>query len=94
MNKHAASGHFLAADLEKRLARVAERVGRTPSELIEAALTYFLGQVETDEEIKADLDERLIDHQQTGEHLTHEEVVEWLDRLANGEDIPPPKAHA
>ena len=30
---------------------------------------------------------------QTGLHLTHEEVEDWLKRLEAGENVEPPKCH-
>lgn len=93
MNKHVAHGHVLAADLETRLARVAERTGKSSTRLLETALAYFLDQVETEDEIRADLDESFRDYEETGLHLTNDEVMEWLKRVAAGEDVPPPKAH-
>lgn len=94
MNKHVVHGHVLSEDLEKRLQRVAARSKSSTTELLEAALNYFLDQVETDEEIEADMEDRLREMKETGLHLTNDEVMEWLDRVANGEDDPPlPKAH-
>jgi len=93
MNKHVANGHVLSPDLEKRLGRVAERTGKSSTRLLEAALAYFLDQVETDEEVRLELDERLQHMKETGLHVTNDEVMAWLKRLADGEDVPPPKAH-
>lgn len=94
MNKHVVHGHVLSEDLEKRLQRVAARSKSSATELLEAALNYFLDQVETDEEIEADMEDRLREMKETGLHLTNDEVMEWLERVANGEDdLPLPKAH-
>lgn len=93
MNKHVASGHVLAPDLEKRLARVAERTRRSPADLLEVALHRFLGEIETEDELHAELEDRFREMEETGLHLTNDEVMEWLDRVAKGEDPPLPKAH-
>lgn len=93
MNKHVAPRHVLSPELELRLQRVAERLNRSPTRLLEAALGYFLDQVETDEEINTYIEERLREMKETGLHVTNEEVMEWLERVANGEDVPPPEAH-
>lgn len=93
MNKHVVRGYVLADDVERRLARASERTGKSPERLIEASLSYFLDQIETDDEIRADTQESLRDYDETGLHLTNEEVMEWLERRANGEDLPLPKPH-
>jgi len=93
MNKHVVHGHVLSEDLERRLQRVAARTGKAPTRLVEAALAYFLDQIETDEEVVTELDERVRHYKETGLHVTNDEVKEWLSRRAKGEDIPPPKAH-
>lgn len=93
MNKHVAHGHVLSDDLEKRLQRVAARSKSSATELLEAALNYFLDQVETDEERHADLEESAREYEATGLHVTNEEMMEWLKRVADGEDVPPPKSH-
>ena len=93
MNKHVVHGYVLEEDLEKRLQRVAARSKSSATELLEAALNYFLDQVETDEEIAADLEESARDYETTGLHVTNDEVLEWLERRANGEDVPMPEPH-
>ena len=93
MNKHVVHGHVLSPDLEKRLARVAERMGKSSTRLLEAALAYFLDQVETEQEINADSEESLRDYEETGLHVTNEEVMDWLERVAKGDDVPPPEPH-
>lgn len=93
MNKHVVQGHVLAEDVERRLARAARRTGKSPERLIEASLSYFLDQIETDEEARADAEESYRDYLETGLHLTNEEVMEWLERRAKGKDVPMPEPH-
>ena len=93
MNKHVVHGHVLSESLERRLQRVAERSKKSPTRLIEAALASFLDQIETDDEVATELDERARHWKETGLHVTNDEVKEWLTRRAKGEDVPPPKAH-
>jgi len=81
----------LESDVEKRLARVAARMKTDPAELVNMAVDYFLDQVETPEEELITLEEDRLDYERTGLHLTNEEVIEWLERRANGEDVPMPK---
>ncbi len=93
MNKHVVHGYVLSESLDRRLQRVAERTQKSPTRLLEAALNYFLDQIETDEEVQVELDERSRHMSETGLHVTNDEMKAWLERVANGEDIPPPKAH-
>lgn len=93
MNKHVVHGYVLEEELERRLARVAERMEMSTAELVDMAVDFFLERAETPEEELAMLDERSREMDETGLHLTHEEVSEWLRRIAKGERVPPPKAH-
>ena len=93
MNKHVAHGHVLSPDLDKRLQRVAERMKLSPSEVLDIAVDYFLSYAETEAEWNAEVDDRAREMEETGLHVRHEEVAEWLKRLAAGEDVPPPKPH-
>lgn len=93
MNKHVAHGHILDADVERRLERVAARMKTPPAELVSMAVDYFLDQVETPEEEAITLEEDRLEYERTGLHLTNDEVLEWLERRANGEDVPMPKPH-
>lgn len=93
MNKHVVHGYVLSEDLERRLERVADRRKKTPAELVETAVHMLLEQVETDDEWLAELNDRSREHRETGLHLTHDEVSEWLRKVAKGERPPRPKAH-
>jgi len=93
MNEHVTAKHVLPPDLEVRLSTVAERLQRTPDEIIELAVSHYLSQVETPDEFSVELDRRREEFDRTGLHVTHEEATEWLRRLARGEDVPRPKAH-
>lgn len=63
------------------------------SELVETAVEFFFEHAESEDEWLTELDDRSREMTETGLHLTHEEVSDWLRRLAKGEDVPPPKAH-
>lgn len=93
MNKHVVHGHVSSESIERRLQRVAKRTEKSPARLIEAALGYFLDQIETDAEQQTELEARFQHWKKTGLHVTNDEVKEWLARRAAGEDVPPPKAH-
>jgi predicted transcriptional regulator len=93
MNKHVAHGHVLEEELERRLGRVSERMNLSTTELVNMAVDFFLERAETPEEELAMLDDRSREMDETGLHITNDEMREWLERVANGEDAPPPKAH-
>jgi len=93
MNKHVVQGYVLAEDLEKRLQRVAARKQKTSTALVDTAVRMLLEQLETDDEWLAELNDRSQEYKETGLHLSHEEVSDWLRRVAKGERPPRPKAH-
>lgn len=93
MNKHVVQGYVVAGDTQSRVERVATRMKVSTTELVNMAVDYFLDQVETPEEELAGLEDTVRDYERTGLHVTNEEVMEWLERRANGEDIPMPKPH-
>jgi len=93
MNKHVAKQYVVAPGLEARLERVAERLQRSTDQVLESALVDYLDRIETREQLYEELDRRHERYQQTGLHLTNEEVRQWLLQRARGERVPRPKAH-
>jgi len=93
MNKHVVHGYVLDADTQSRVERVAGRMKLSTTELVNMAVDYFLGQVETPEEEAAGLEDTVREYERTGLHVTNDEILEWLERRANGEDVPMPEAH-
>jgi len=93
MNKHVVHGHVVEPDLERRLDRVAERMSLSTTELVNMAVDFFLERAETPEEELASLEEERAEYEKNPVHLTNDEMKEWLERLANGEDAPMPKPH-
>lgn len=47
----------------------------------------------TDEEFRAKAQESRLHYKETGLHLTHDEVKEWMRQRALGNRIPMPKLH-
>lgn len=93
MNKHVVHGHVLEPELENRLGRVAERMKMPTTDLVNMAVDFFLERAETPEEELAMLADRSREMDETGLHITNDEMREWLEHIANGENVPPPKAH-
>jgi predicted transcriptional regulator len=48
---------------------------------------------ETEEEFWASVEASHRDYQETGLHLTHDEVVEWMEKRLRGERVPMPEPH-
>jgi predicted transcriptional regulator len=93
MNKHVIHGHVVDPDTESRLQRVAARMNLSAAELVNMAVDYFLDQVETPEEELLGHEDTMREYERTGLHVTNDEMMEWLERTANGEDVPMPKPH-
>ena len=76
-----------------RLRTVATRRRRTPNWLMREAIDQYLTRQEAEAEFADDARKALADYRATGLHLTNEEVMEWLDGLARGEDAEMPEPH-
>lgn len=48
---------------------------------------------ETEEEFRAEVERRHRHMRETGLHVTHEEAVEWMEKLLRGENPSLPKEH-
>lgn len=79
--------------LKERIARIAERKNRSANSLMNEAIALYAMSEETEEEFNAEARRRLAEYRRTGLHVTHEEAMDWLERRARGEDVPPPKGH-
>ena len=76
-----------------RLKALAEAKQRSPNWLVNDAVGRYLEHEESAAELRAELERRHREMQETGMHVTHEEALDWLRRRANGEDVPIPQAH-
>lgn len=77
----------------ERLEQLARRRDRTPHWVMKDALLQYLDREESRDELDTELLRRWEDYQTTGLHLTGDEVDEWLERLAKGENPPLPEPH-
>lgn len=83
----------LPGDLRVRLGNLAAARQRSTNSLLVQAVTNF---VEREEKREALRQECLAAHEHymlTGLHLTNDEVVEWMDKIIQGEKAPMPKCH-
>ena len=78
--------------LKSRVHRLAEQWGKTPLEIVREALVSYLDREEEEafyqEALRA---ERR--YQETGLHITLDELFAWFDRLDADPDAPPPPCH-
>lgn len=82
------------ATLVDRLQHLAAEQGRAIGAVVNEAFDSYLdGQAQDDAEWDREAMESWEEYQRTGLHLTNEEVMAWLDRLAKGEDVEPPPCH-
>lgn len=77
------------AEIAEKLELLATEQNRAPQDLYDEALGTYLDR----RELIRELDERSREFDETGLHVTHEEAMDWLQKLANGEDPPLPEAH-
>lgn len=80
----------LDTELNQRLERLAEARAQSPESIMELAITEY---IEREDEWDREAIESYEEYQRTGLHLTNDEVLEWLEKLARGEDAPLPPCH-
>jgi predicted transcriptional regulator len=73
-----------------RLRALAEARRRTPHWLVKEALAEYLTREEIRERERLEDEARWERFALTGEAVSQEDVVRWLDALAGGEDARPP----
>jgi predicted transcriptional regulator len=83
----------LDTETSSRLQRLAETRRRSADGLIREAVEQYLEREEQRERLHRDAFAAWEAYCATGEHLTAEEVDEWLARLQAGEDVDPPSPH-
>lgn len=79
--------------LKDRLQKLAESRKRTPHWLMKEAIERYVSYEEWHDQIWREANEAIEEYEQTGLHLTHGEVKEWLRRRAAGEDVDLPECH-
>ena len=81
-------------DLYGRIQRLADARQRTPHWMMKEAIKSYLDREEAQEELKQAALRSWQHYQETGLHLTGEEMDVWLARLEAGEhDAPMPQCH-
>jgi predicted transcriptional regulator len=83
----------LDVELEKRLRTLAEAEASSPASLMERAISEYVGREEERRQLDEDADAAWRHYQETGLHLTFEEVEAWFEKIAAGEDAELPECH-
>ncbi|MDE1993315.1 MAG: CopG family transcriptional regulator [Rhizobiaceae bacterium] len=83
----------ISPDIGERLQKLAVSRDRELSSLLKEAVEQYVEREEKREAFRQDALRAWEDYQETGLHLTLEEVEEWFQQLADGEDVEPPACH-
>jgi predicted transcriptional regulator len=83
-------GVRLDKQLEERLSALAERTNRSKSYLAKEALKRFIEQEESKEYEKQETLARWERYQETGEVVSNDSMMEWLDSWGSDQEKPCP----
>lgn len=79
--------------LKERVKKLADARDRTPHYLMIAAITRYIEHEEARESFKQEAIDSWRDYQETGLHLTGEEVKSWLRGWGTDEEKDIPECH-
>ena len=104
-----ATSHILTVhpDQQRALEAIAADQRRSPEDLLHAAVDHYLRihheqqsyraddffSPEELAQIDADADASAKHYEETGLHLTHDEVHAWVEKIKAGEIVPMPECH-
>jgi predicted transcriptional regulator len=77
-------------DIKDRLQKLADARQKNAAELAAVAIEQY---IEREEDFEREVADRLAEFDRTGLHLTNEEAMQWMDRLAAGENPKLPEPH-
>ena len=80
-------GVKLDDELQIRLKALSERCDRSPHWLMKKAISEYVDRMEEEEKERTLLLDRWHDYQETGEGITHERVVEWLETWGTDKEV-------
>lgn len=83
----------MPGDLRDRIQHLAQARNRTPHSIMLQALEAYVTREEKREAFRQEGIAAWEEYQSTGLHLTNSEVKAWLAKLAEGNDVEPPKCH-
>ncbi len=84
-------GIKLDSRTQERLQELGRLRDRSPHYLMKAAIEDYLDREEAIEKEKTEDLQRWEKYQLTGEHVSHEKVCEWLEKLGRGEEAERPR---
>lgn len=84
----------LEPSAKQRLKEIATRQKRTAHGLATEAITAFIEQKEREHTFNQSCIASYNQYKETGLHVTHDEVVPWLESLFTDDELPPPACHA
>jgi predicted transcriptional regulator len=83
----------LDPDMKDRVLRVAESMRRTPHWVMKEAVEKYITDAERREAWERDSIEALKEMDETGLHVTGEEVMVWLESWGTDDEKPAPECH-
>lgn len=83
----------LDTSLQDRLQRLAGQRDRTAHYLMREAIQQYLDREEARESFKQDALASWAEYQETGLHVTDEEMRRWLRSWGTEDELPPPEPH-
>ena len=81
------------ADIKERVKRLADARHRTPHWLMREAINQYVEREEKRETLKQDALKSWQEYQETGVHVTGEEVEAWLATWGSDDEMPVPACH-
>lgn len=78
----------------QKLKEIASRQKRTAHALATEAITALIEQKEREFAFDESCIASYNQYKETGLHVTHEEIVPWLESLFTDTELPPPACHA
>jgi predicted transcriptional regulator len=79
--------------IQERMRRLAEVRSRAPHYLMREAISQYLDREEARESFKQEALASWAEYQETGLHLTGEEVRQWLRTWGTEDEAPAPPCH-
>lgn len=83
----------LEASAKERLKLIAERQKRSPHALATEAINQMIAEKEQEHAFNQSCIDSFNHFQETGLHVTHEEVMTWMDSWGTENELPPPECH-
>ena len=83
----------LDPEIKDRVQRLASSQKRSPHWVMKAAIEQYVEREEKREAFNREAVEAWEEYQATGLHVTHEEVIAWLESWGTENELPPPECH-